>query len=757
MSVINKPAKNLKPKAFCHLFGYFFCFLFSLLISLFFFIFILTFFPGSAWAQQPQAGPQPQIVKAVKVERGPTLDGSLNDEAWKQAIPFTAFRMVFPREGEPTETTELRVIYDEANLYLGIFCSDSQPAHICANIMAHDAFDDKVGDDIVKVLLDPFLDKRNAYIFVVNARGARSEGLAFGEHSSLDWDGIWNAQSKIGPEGWSAEIKIPFKTISFKPNLPYWGINVERYIPRKQETIRLAAVKQDNFFNNPAEAARLEGINDVNLGMGITFRPYGTSRALKNHAGPRSTDYQWDGGFDLYKNFTPNFVGALSYNTDFAETEVDERRINLTRFPLYFPEKRTLFLEGSEIFRFGTTRAESFSPFFSRRIGLYQGQQVPLLFGAKAYGRLDNTNLAFLDVMTDRSPELGLDRQNFFAGRVYQNILAESKVGLIFTWGSPTGEKNILAGLDLIYQTSRFQGNRNLLLGGWYVYNWNTIQTGQHQAFGFKVDYPNDLWDIVTSYSYYGDAVDPGLGFLPRPNVQNYSFGMAYMPRPEKGFIGRTIRQFFHELRLNFYWDLTGKLETRTISFEPLNFQTESGEHFEFAITPKRDVLPYDFEVAEGVIIPKGGYNFTEFRLEFSSASHRPVTLNLEQSFGRFYSGRLRETGLDLNLKLKGYATLALNANFVRGNLPQGRFSENVYQAKADFFLSPRIGLMNYIQYDDVSRELAINVRFRWELSPGNVIYLVYNKNWQRSWNPMNRFLPLQERSVFKIQLSIRP
>jgi len=757
MSVINKPPKNLKPKAFCHLFGYFFCFLFSLLISLFFFIFILTFFPGSAWAQQPQAGPQSQIVKAVKVERGPTLDGSLNDEAWKQAIPFTAFRMVFPREGEPTETTELRVIYDEANLYLGIFCSDSQPARICANTMAHDAFADEVGDDIVKVLLDPYLDKRNAYIFVVNARGARSEGLAFGEHSSLDWDGIWNAQSKIGPEGWSTEIKIPFKTISFKPNLPYWGINVERYIPRKQETIRLAAVKKDNFFNNPAEAARLEGINDVNLGMGITFRPYGTSRALKNHAGPRSTDYQWDGGFDLYKNFTPNFVGALSYNTDFAETEVDERRINLTRFPLYFPEKRTLFLEGSEIFRFGTTRAESFSPFFSRRVGLYQGQQVPLLFGAKAYGRLDNTNLAFLDVMTDRSPELGLDRQNFFAGRVYQNILAESKVGLIFTWGSPTGEKNILAGLDLIYQTSRFQGNRNLLLGGWYVYNWNTIQTGRHQAFGFKVDYPNDLWDIVTSYSYYGDAVDPGLGFLPRPNVQNYSFGMAYMPRPEKGFIGRTIRQFFHELRLNFYWDLTGKLETRTISFEPLNFQTESGEHFEFAITPKRDVLPYDFEVAEGVIIPKGGYNFTEFRLEFSSASHRPVTLNLEHSFGQFYSGRLRETGLDLNLKLKGYATLALNANFVRGNLPQGRFSENVYQAKADFFLSPRIGLMNYIQYDDVSRELAINVRFRWELSPGNVIYLVYNKNWQRSWNPMNRFLPLQERSVFKIQLSIRP
>jgi len=666
--------------------------------------------------------------------------------------------MVFPREGEPTEVTELRIVYDDSNLYLGLFCSDSQPARISANTMAHDAFEDEEsGDDIVKVLLDPFLDRRNAFIFIVNARGARSEGLAFGEHASLDWDGIWDARSRVRPDGWSAEIKIPFKTISFKPNLPHWGLNVERYIPRKQETIRLAAVRQDNFFNNAAEAAHLEGIRDLKLGLGITFRPYGTSRVLKTHTDPASTDYQWDGGFDLYKNFTPNFVGALSYNTDFAETEVDERRINLTRFPLYFPEKRTFFLEGSEIFNFGTTSTESFSPFFSRRIGLYQGQQVPLLFGAKAFGRLGNTNLAFIDVMTDRFQDLGLSRQNFFAGRIYQNILAESKVGLIFTSGSPTGERNTLAGLDLIYQTSRFRGNRNLSIGGWYVYNWNTIEAGRHGAFGFKIDYPNDLWDIVTTYSYYGEAVDPGLGFLPRRNVQTYSFGMAYMPRPEKGFIGRTVRQFFHELRFNFYWDLAGRLETRTIQVNPFDFQTESGEHFEFSISPKRDVLPYDFEVADGVIIPAGGYNFTQFNLEFRSASHRPVSIDLEHQFGQFYSGRLHQTELGLNLRLKGYATLAINADLVRGNLPQGRFSENVFQVKADFFLSPRLGLMNYIQYDDVSRELAINVRFRWELSPGNVIYLVYNKNWEKSWDPMSRFLPLQERGVFKIQLSIRP
>jgi len=697
----------------------------------------------------------PVMQKEKRVERGPALDGSLQDEVWKQATAFTGFRMVFPREGDPTEMTELRIVYDDDNLYLGVFCFDSEPAKVCANTMAHDADDDGENDDIIKLLLDPFLDKRNAYIFFVNACGARSEGLAFGEHSRLDWDGIWDARSRIQPGGWSCEIKIPFKTISFKPNLSHWGINVERYIPRKQETIRLSAVKQDNFFNNAAEAAPLEGLRDLKLGTGITFRPYGASRALQNHPEPGGIEYQWDGGFDIYKNFTPNFVGAFSYNTDFAETEADERRVNLTRFPLYFPEKRTFFLEGSEIFNFGTASSESFAPFFSRKIGLYQGNQIPVAFGTKVFGRLGGTNLAFVDVMTEKFNSLS--SENFFAGRVYQNILAESKIGAVFTAGSPTGEKNTLAGFDLIYQTSRFRGNRNLLIGGWYVHNWNEIKTGRHQGFGFKIDYPNDLWDIATTYSYYGDALDPGIGFLPRKNIQSYSLGLNYMPRPEKGLVGRLVRQFFYELRFNFYWDLKGNLETRRISASPLSFQTESGEHIEFSITPNRDVLPYDFEVADGVVIPRGGYNFTDYDVEFHSASHRPVSVDLEHSFGGFYSGRLHQTELGLTLKWRGYAMLEVGTDFVRGNLPQGRFDENVYELKADLFLSPRFGLMNYFQYDDVSEELGINLRFRWEISPGNIVYLVYNKNWERRWDPLSRFVPLQERGVFKIQLSIRP
>jgi hypothetical protein len=707
--------------------------------------------------------------KAVRVEKGPAVDGSLDDAVWKLAAPFSGFKMVFPNPGSaPSEKTELRILYDEANLYIGVFCHDREPSKISANSMAHDASgdEDEMSDDTVKVLLDPFQDRRSAYIFFVNPRGARSEGLAFGQHFSLDWDGIWDAKSKIQPDGWSCEMKIPFKTISFKPGLASWGINIERNIPRKQETIRLSGTRRDSFFYNAVEAAPLEGIGGVKQGLGITFRPYGIVSGYKNHEAGSGTDWKPEGGFDLYKNFTPNFVGAFSYRTDFAETEVDERRINLTRFPLYFPEKRTFFLEGSEIFNFAGSSAgggwpgdASFEPFFSRRIGLHESHQIPVVFGTKFFGKLGNTNLAFVDMMTDayRSADLRLSKENFIAGRVSQNIFAESKIGLIFTSGSPTGESNSLAGFDLTYKTSRFMGNQNFSLTGWYVYNWNGIKTGKHQGFGLKMDYPNDLWDMNSSYAYYGDSLNPGLGFISRNNVQNFELGFSYQPRPKKGLLKDLVRQFFFELRFTFFWDLAGNLETREIFMAPLNLRTESGEHIEFNIMPNRDVLPYDFEVAEGVIIPKAAYNFTRYSLEFNSASHRPWMIGLNWTGGGFYSGTCNNIEIEASLKFKGYANLSLDANIVRGRLPRGNFNENVYQLKADFFLTPDLGLMNYIQYDDVSKRLGASIRFRWQIAPGNEIYLVYNKNWERRWNPESRFFPLEERGVFKITLSVRP
>ncbi|NTV81508.1 MAG: hypothetical protein HGA24_08815, partial [Candidatus Aminicenantes bacterium] len=611
-------------------------------------------------------------------------------------------------------------------------------------------------DDLVRVLLDPFQDKRNAYLFFVNPRGARGEGLIYAGSSSLNWDGIWEAKSRRLENGWSAEIRIPFKTISFRPGLSIWGLNIERTIARKQETNRLSGTTRDSNFNNPNEAAALEGIEGIKQGLGITFRPYGLAEAVKL-PGEEIADER-DGGFDLYKSFTPSLVGVASYNMDFAETEVDERRINLTRFPLFFPEKRMFFLEGSEVFSFSSSI--SFTPFFSRRIGLFAGSQVPVKFGAKLYGKIGDTNLAVLDVQTGAFDDPGgvrIGGQNLLAARITQNIFDQSKFGLIFTNGSPTGERNSLAGFDFNYSSSKFLGDKNIMLAAWGVYNWNGQEQGRHQGFGFRADYPNDLWNVQTVYAYYGEALDPGLGFMMRPAIQTAFGRVGFQPRPAKGALSRIVRQFLFDASADYYWDLAGVLETRRLTASPLGFRTPSGESFGLSVNATRDVLPFDFAVAEGVVIPAGPYDFTNVRLNASTAGHRPVVVDAGYNFGQFYSGHYDDVSLGLTLKFKGYATLAFDANLVRGRLPEGDFSQNVFQLKADIFLSPDLGLMNYIQYDDISDTLGWNARLRWQITPGNEIYLVYNKNWERVWDPMSRFVSLGERGVVKLTLSIRP
>jgi hypothetical protein len=709
-------------------------------------------------------------VKAARVGQPPKIDGSLSEAAWRSAAPFDAFRQFEPEaNAEPSERTELRILYDDANLYIGVICFDREPRRIAANTLAHDSAGGSGGgrygyhhgggqsstDDLIRVLIDPFQDKRTAYVFYVNPLGARSEGLVYGGEPSLNWDGIWEADSRVLETGWSAELRIPFKTISFKPGLSVWGVNVERVIPRKLETARLSGTNRDSNFNNPMEAAALSGIADIRQGKGITFRPYGlvSSASSPDAAGTgagRANDL--DGGFDLYKNFTPNLVGVLSYNMDFAETEVDERQINLTRFPLFFPEKRMFFLEGSENFNFSSSI--SFIPFFSRRIGLFEGEQIPVRFGAKLYGKIGNTNISALDVQTGDYP--GLPGTNMFAARVTQNIFAESKVGAIFTNGSPTGERNTLAAADFNYSTSRFMGKKNLMLAAWSAYNWND-KPGGHEGFGLRANYPNDLWNVESTYAYYGEALDPGVGFMLRPSIQTFFVRLAYQPRPSRGFLDEFVRQFFFQTSFDYYWDLSGKLETRRVDLTPLSFQTESGERLAFQVEPNRDVLPYDFEVAPGVVIPKGAYNFTSYQASLNTASHRPLIFEAAYSFGEFYSGHLNQTTLGLTAKLGGHFNLSFETDMVRGNLPEGQFNENIYQVKADIFLSPDLGLMNYIQYDDISRKLGWNARLRWQISPGNDIYFVYNSNWERRYDPAARFYSLGDRGVFKITLSIRP
>jgi len=693
-------------------------------------------------------------IEAAKVNLGPIVDGRLNDTVWNNAIPFSGFRMVEPSTGSvPTEKTEVRIIYDKTSLYIGIRCYDSEPRKISANSMQHDNSEER-NEDQISIILDPFQDKRSGYLFIVNPKGARSEGYSTGEHYTLAWDGIWDAASRIDAEGWTTVIRIPFKTISFNPRLTEWGINIERYIARKQEVIRYSGISLNSFFSNPAEAGLLVGIDSINQGLGITFRPYALASSYHNVSDSNSVSNRLNAGFDLYKNITPNLVAAITYHTDFAETEVDDRQLNLTRFPLFYPEKRTFFLEGSDIFDFAGGNSSTFIPFFSRRIGLNEGVSVPIQWGAKVFGKLGNTNISALDVQSAHAG--GVPSQNMFAARISQNILKESKAGIILTNGDPSGESNTLAGADFNYITSRFMGVHNFSTGIWGVQNWNESKGGKKKAWGFKIDYPNDLLDMAIVYNFYGDSLNPGLGFLPRKAYHYLYNSVEYMPRPKKGWIGKVVRQWYFELRISNYWNLSGQLESRSIFTAPINLRTESGEHIEFNIIPTREVLPEDFEVSQGVVIPKADYRFVNYRAEFNSAGHRKAQLDLSYRFGQFYSGTYNDLDAGVTLKMNGYATFRLGANIIRGNLPQGKFSENVYQLKLDLYITPDLGLSNDLQYDDVSNQMGYNGRFFWQIRPGNIIYLVYNNIQLRHWDPESRFQLQEEEISLKVQMSIR-
>jgi hypothetical protein len=372
------------------------------------------------------------------------------------------------------------------------------------------------------------------------------------------------------------------------------------------------------------------------------------------------------------------------------------------------------------------------------------------------YGKLGRTNLAVLDVQTGEGG--GLPGSNFLAARMTQDIFEESKIGWIFTNGSPSGAKNSLAGMDFQYSTSKFLGRKNLMLAAWGAYNWNDNPEGRHHGFGFRADYPNDLWNIQSTYAYYGEALDPGMGYMMRHAIQTGYLRVGFQPRPAQGsFLDKFIRQFYFSGSGDYYWDLAGNLETKTLQAQLFGFRTESGEYFSFEINRVRDVLPYNFEVARGVVLPAGDYAFTSGQIQLSTAEHRPVSFSGHYNFGKFYSGHYDDVSLGLTVKIDGFVNLSFVTNLVRGRLPEGNFSENVYQLKVDFFLSPDLGFMNYVQYDDISRSLGWNARLRWQIKPGNEVYLVYNKSWDRSWDPMSRFVAMEERGVLKFTLSIRP
>jgi Domain of unknown function (DUF5916) len=672
-------------------------------------------------------------VRASPARSAIRVDGRLDEPAWRLADSIPALTQVEPQEGSPPPfRTIVRVLVLTDALVIGVVAEDPEPAGIVSYTKQRDA--DLTREDHVRLVLDTFRDGRSGYVFAVSPRGARYDALVGtqGGEENANWDAVWKAATARMANGWSVEILIPVKSLLFRPGLTQWGFNVQRRIQRRQETDRWASAQRDIALTQTSRAGLLTDLPRFDLGLGLSVRPSLTGGGARDGAGAplRGSGHV---SLDVSQRLGANTLASLSANTDFAETEVDARQVNLTRFPLFFPEKRTFFLEGADIFDFGLGPSEDVIPFFSRRIGLLAGQQVPIDVGAKVNGRLGGSNFGLLAVRT-RDVDTLPTANTMAVLRLKQNVLRESSVGVIATAGDPLGRRGSwLAGPDLTYQTSHFRGDKNLLVGAWgLVVGREDLGSGDRTAAGVGIAYPNDLWDVSLSYQRIGDGFDPSLGFVPRRGVRLASAAVNWQPRPARPIGPLHIRQCFWENELSYVAGLSGGWQSYRYFTAPINCRLESGDRFEFNVVPTGERLTQPFEVAAGLTIPAGVYHFRRYRLEGGLATKRRLSAQATWWFGGFFDGYLDQYELAAAWKPSGLFIFELDGERDVGRMPVGRFVQDLVGTRVRLNVSPDLQLSSFVQYDDDADEVGSNTRLRWTFDPLGEVFVVYNHNLSR-------------------------
>jgi len=687
------------------------------------------------------------VLRAGVLPAGFRFTGAVDDPAWRGADAIENLTTTEPTEGAvPVGRTIVKVLASSEHIVIGIVCEDPKAGEIVSFSKARDsAFR---GEDSIRIVFDTFMDGRSGYVFAVNPEAARFDALITGgEHENSNWDTIWEAKTSRDAMGWSAEIRIPLKSLSFNGDLREWGFNIERQLQRLQETSRWASPRRDYNLTQMSRAGLLAALPDFSLGLGLSVRP-----AVVGDAGQPAidlpTDYDGDVSLDVTQRIGANLTSSLTINTDFAETEVDTRRTNLTRFPLFFPEKRTFFLEGSDIFQFGGL-GRNVIPFFSRRIGLLHGVEVPIVVGGKLNGRVGNTNLGALAVRTGDVPGLVTDA-TMGVVRVKQNIFLESSVGMIATFGDPRNRQGAwTAGADFTYQTSRFRGDKNFIVSASAVATNRDDLEGDKTAIGVLVDYPNDTWDNFFSYTRIGESFDPSLGFVPRRSMQSFVGGINYRYRPDVP----GVRWFFFELRPTLVTDLEGNWESYRLFTAPFNLRLQSADRFEFNVNQEGERLVEPFEIAEGVIIPPGSYHWQRYRLEYAAAPQRVLSGQITWWFGPFYDGSLHQISLRLAWKPSAFLGIEFSGERNIGDLPQGEFTQEVFGTRLNLNFSPDLVLNSFVQYDNDSRLVGTNTRLRWTFAPVGELFVVYNHNVR---DLQDRWLRDSNQLVIKLQYSLR-
>jgi len=654
-----------------------------------------------------------EAVRPVRTETPPKIDGRLDDPLWRTIEPISGFRQQEPADGEPaTERTEVRIAYDSRNLYFAIRAYDREPSKLVNSVYERDGFMPE--NDSFLIAIDSNDDSRTAFVFQFNALGARADAeVTENGRFNQDWDAIWNYKARIDDQGYTIEAVIPFFVLRFTPSEEVdMGLLILRRIRRKNETAYWPYITRDYYFFSVSQYGRMLGLRGIERGKNLEIKPYAIAGYSKTQEGE---DYEYDAGLDVKWGVTPNFTVDLTANTDFAQVESDALQVNLTRFSLFYPEKREFFLESADLFQFGLPqRAEVF---FSRRIGLRGNREVPIIGGARAYGLVGDTNIGLMTMQTDSSG--GIDGENFSVARIKHNVLGRSYVGGIFTSRSGLGaQKDITLGGDYMF----IFGNNITLHGTFARSNLEGEDEGNWLGVVGAYQY-TDLYIWEVRYDDIGKNFDPGMGFVIRPDQRTLTLYGVLSPRP--GWSG--VRQLAFENVYRRIENHAGVLETR--SFIPaagITFQTEDNIRASYEDT--YDFVPYSFYIAPGVIIPSGDYTNRSFTIEGITSRSRRISTYGVYWQGSFYGGDITGGYLGLLYKPASWLHLSLEDSHNRVVVPGGEFDSNISRLFISYYLSPDIMTRVAAQYSSLFDDFVLNFRLRWIYAPGSEAWLVYNE-----------------------------
>jgi hypothetical protein len=685
----------------------------------------------------PPSDPGDKSVHMVRTSVPPVIDGTLDEAVWATAALIDDLHQTAPVEyAAPDERTEIYLLYDDDNLYVGAKLYDDV-AHITAQNLRQN---DNIGqDDRFYITLDPFFNHRSGYFFGLNPNGVRTDGLYLNVTEFYSaWDTIFEGKAGRFDGGWIAEFAIPFKSLSFDPHTDTWGLNFSRGIVRKNEN--LAWVSRNRAYN-PSIAGTAVGFEGLDP-HGIDIVPslsLNRRHTFATQRGPTvsSSGSDTEPSLDLAYKLTPLMNASLTINTDFSATEVDDRQVNLTRFGLFFPEKRDFFLREADIFEFGRigTQGTTFGiqrplrengrPFFSRKIGLNSaGQQVDLDYGGKISGRAGRVELGALSIRQD---DLGLvGAQALSVVRAKMGVLDESSVGLIATSGNPTSTlDNSLAGLDFAYRNTRLAGGRALESDVWFEQSDTEGLVGNDSAYGATLRIPTATgWRGGTGVRVLEQNFFPGLGYLDRPGVRDYSADVGYTYRPR----GKYVQSYLSSMTSQRIEQIGGGLQQEITSmlFEITN---RTADILMFVPRSERQVLLTPFQISPGIFIPAGDYSFGDFGGEIRTGNHRKVAGTLRIIDGDFYSGRRKTQLADFTWRPSPRYRTNISYEYNEVTLPQGNFETRLVRFGFDVVFSSTLSWVNLIQYDNVSETMGVNMRLHWIPEAGREVFFVVNQN----------------------------